>query len=136
MAEASMQGTVLDMPTIAERDSDISECESPATFAAFTGINDFGDNSRTQGSRPDSPPTFGPPASTWPGGSNNGRLPLHTSKKTGIHHSGTFAPGKPNRSSTNLTNASLSFEETAVWDRKSILSLGRLLTDQPGLLYY
>ena len=34
-------------------------------------------------------------------------------------------PQKPNRNSTMKTDASASFEETAPWDRKAILSLGK-----------
>ena len=35
-------------------------------------------------------------------------------------------PKKPNRNSTMKTDASASFEETAPWDRKAILSLGKV----------
>lgn len=39
-----------------------------------------------------------------------------------------FAPRTPRRNSTIETNASASFDDTAPWDKKAILSLGKLST--------
>lgn len=52
---------------------------------------------------------------------------FHHLSRTASNES-NFAPRTPVRNSTIQTNASASFDDTAPWDKKAILSLGKLIT--------
>ena len=134
--ETATNGMRPDLATIAE------QCDSSRTYTAGTAINDFGVRT-LQRNRSSTDPSygFGAPASVSQKGGNIERHPPQRSKTAGVHRPGSawasfsgpkttksadsnFVPAKLGRNSTGYTNASLPFEETAIWDRKTILSLG------------
>ena len=143
MDEATKSSILGEMPTIPEAESDVLQCDSPTKLTADPVREDTGYALRADQSPSDVQSTTGPRARTWQGGGGNHKTSgLQRSKTSGKHrptfqissllsrkraksHSSHFTPSKPDRNSTVYTNASLPFADTAIWDQKTILSLGK-----------
>lgn len=131
------------MPTIAERNSIVSRDDFTTGNPGLTTEGQTDQNYEYDGSDPNEVFKFNARAKTWQGGRGSGPKPLQRSKTARIQRSkqiatgfkftrktkstgSVFSPAKPTRQSTADTYASLSFEKTAIWDRKAVLSLGEL----------
>ena len=143
-----------ELNTIAENDLDRTQTDSPEPYVATTEVNDFGvgtinnapQRRRTHPMRPGDHAAnnqFGGPPDTP---SRDLQNSVRRASTTDERASGArkaprsfFARSKssdyihkfknPERQATTITNASASFDDTLAWDRKTVLSLGRVLAD-------
>lgn len=138
--------SMTDLGTIAESEAVRVQSSSPEPYVEGTEVNDFGERSaapRRRSTHPSVPlePSEPPSSDSLP----------YEPKKSPIQRAKTienpsrthkfqssrqifsrrrsadtdFLPQSPRRQSTANTKKSESFEKTAVWDRKAILSLGQ-----------
>lgn len=137
-----------DLATITEREVTPERSSSPEPFEEGTGVDDFCHHLIAPTRRSTHPPVpiesngrsptasvpIGNPKVDFPARANTFGAPKHNRTGKYLRHrlfnatrsvDNDSKTKSPRRASTIDTKFSVSFEETAVWDQKAILSLGK-----------